>query len=236
MNLLLLSDEDFVAEGRARVTGRRHEHLTRVLRAEPGRAVRVGRLGGRIGRARVLGTESTGTELEVEALDQDPPAPLPVQLVLALPRPKVLRRLLSAVTALGVKRIWVTRAARVDKSYFDSPLLAPAAIDHHLTVGLEQAEDTVLPEVRLVRRFRPFVEDELPSLSRDTARWAAHPAAGTPLPCPGPLPATLVVGPETGFDAFERTCLEAAGFTFGHLGPRTLTVETATLAALGRFI
>ena len=46
--------------------------------------------------------------------------------------------------------------------------------------------------------------------------------------------ALLAIGPEAGFNRFEIGLLEAAGCTPVSLGPRTLRVETALVAALGR--
>src|SRR6266498_5143028 len=95
------------------------------------------------------------------ALDQDPPPPSPVSLLLALPRPKILRRVLQAAASMGVKRIVLLGSWRVEKSYFSSPALAPDAIRAELLLGLEQGRDTMLPEVTVRRFFKPFVEDEL---------------------------------------------------------------------------
>jgi len=235
MNLLLLSPEDFVSADRARLTGRRFRHLCDTLRAEPGRPLRVGLINGMTGTAVVAMRGAEHADLVVQ-LTTMPPPPAPITLLLALPRPKALRRTLQAVTAFGVKRIVLLNSARVDKSYWQSPLLAPAAVHEQLLLGLEQARDTLLPEVLLRPRFRPFVEDELPDLATDTLCLAAHPEAAVPCPYAPATPVTLAIGPEGGFVPFEIEQLTALGFTAVHLGNRPLRVETAVPALFGRLL
>src|SRR5437016_4458700 len=116
MNLILLFDDDFIAEGRVRLTGRRLEHVTAVHRAAAGDELTVGVAGGGVGRGRVVRLDGEALEMEV-TLEREPPAPLPLTLVLALPRPKVLHRVIAGVASLGVKRIVLLNAWRVEKSY-----------------------------------------------------------------------------------------------------------------------
>jgi RsmE family RNA methyltransferase len=235
MNLLLLTPADFISAETVRISGRRHRHLLDILRTEPGQTVRVGLLNGKLGEARIVSQNSDDTLLTV-ALTVAPPPPVPVTLLLAVPRPKALRRLLQGVTALGVKSIVLINSARVDKSYWQSPLLAPEVIEEQLLLGLEQARDTMLPQVSLRPRFRPFVEDELPGLAAGSLCLAAHPEGART--CPGGVagPVTLAIGPEGGFVPFEIDLLSRQGFLPVHLGGRILRVETAVPALLGRLL
>jgi RsmE family RNA methyltransferase len=231
MNLILLFDEDFVEPSRVRLAERRLRHVLDVHRAAVGQELTVGVAGGRVGRGRVTALSAEALEMEV-TLDRDPPAPLPLTLVLALPRPKVLNRVVAGVASLGVKRIYLINAWRVEKSYWKSPRL-----DHlhdQLILGLEQAKDTMLPAVELRRFFRPFVEDELPSIARDTRALVAHPGASAECPRDVRAAVTLAIGPEGGFIAEEVASLERVGFEAVSLGPRVLRVETAVAAILGR--
>ena len=122
----------------------------------------------------MLAIGGDGLELEVK-LEEEPPDPLPVDLVLALPRPPSLRRVLQQATALGVKRFALIHSARVEKSFWNSSALRPAALEEQLRLGLEQSRDTVLPRVETFRRFRPFVEDTLPEWSGGHPLLLAHP-------------------------------------------------------------
>jgi len=172
-------------------------------------------------------------ELVIRAsLTEAPPARPGIDLLLALPRPKALRRILPSAASLGVDRIVLVNAARVEKSYFDSAVLAPEAMRELLILGLEQARDTRLPDLLVRKRFRPFVEDELDSLWPGAARFVAHPAAEAAA-SGGPERAVVAIGPEGGWVPFEIELLRARGFTPFTLGPRPLRVEVALPYALG---
>jgi 16S rRNA (uracil1498-N3)-methyltransferase len=232
MNLLLLLPDELSADGTARLGGERLRHLREVLGVAPGRTVRAGVLGGNVGAAEVL---ALGTEEAVLrcVFDRQPPPRPGVDLVLAVPRPKALRRVLAAAASLGVDRLVLLAAARIEKSYLASPVLRPERLRKHLLDGLEQAQDTVLPEVQLEVRFRPFVEDRMETLLGPAERWLLHPGDDGPRhPSPtGRL--ALAIGPEGGWVPFERTLLEARGFRLLGFGPRTLRTETVVPFALG---
>lgn len=232
MNLILLEPGDFVAPTRVVFGGRRLEHVRSVHRAAVGDELTVGEMNGRIGRGRV---EHLGETLQMTvALVEDPPAPLPVTLVMAVPRPKVLNRVIAAATSAGVKRIHLVNAWRVEKSYWKSPRMSPENLREQSILGLEQGRDTVMPRIELHRLFRPFVEDELPRLSEGTARLVAHPRAVQECPRAVSEPVTLVIGPEGGFIEQEIASLQAVGFTPVTIGAHILRVETAIAWLLGR--
>ena len=179
--------------------------------------------------------DGNALEMDIE-LDRKPPEPLPLTLVLALPRPKVLRRVLSSASAMGVKRIFLVNSYRVEKSFWKSPVLSGESIRKQLVLGLEQARDTILPRVFLRKRFKPFVEDELPDLIKETLALIAHPAA--PEQCPRTMgrPVTLAIGPEGGFIPYEIERLVSAGFSAVNLGERILPVETAVPSLISRLL
>ncbi|WP_044870802.1 16S rRNA (uracil(1498)-N(3))-methyltransferase [Pseudomonas sp. LFM046] len=233
MNLLLLEDADFIAADRARLEGRRLKHLHEVHRAEAGDSLRVGRLGGLMGQGRLLHLEADHAELEV-TFDQPPPAKLPITLLLALPRPKMLRRVFQTVAAMGVPRLVLLNSYRVEKSFWQTPFLEPAAIREQLVLGLEQARDTVLPEVVIEKRFKPFVEDRLPQLAAGTLGLVGHPGDHPPCPRAVDEPITLAIGPEGGWIPYEVEKLHEAGLQPVQLGERILRVETAVTALLAR--
>jgi 16S rRNA (uracil1498-N3)-methyltransferase len=233
MNLILLLDADFIAADRVRLAGRRLQHVRDVHRAAAGDELMVGVANGRIGRGRVTRLDGDALEMEV-TLERDPPPPLPLTLVLALPRPKVLNRVIAGATSLGVKRIFLINSWRVEKSYWKSPRLTADNLRMQSILGLEQARDTIVPSVELRRLFRPFVEDELPSVARGTRALVAHPGASLSCPRDPREPVTLAIGPEGGFIAEEIASLERIGFIPLSLGPRVLRVETAVAAVIGR--
>ncbi len=233
MNLILLLPDDFVSARHARLSGRRLAHMMAVHRVQVGDGVNVGLLGGAMGRATVTDLGPEAVELDV-VLDQPPPPKLPLTLILALPRPKVLNRVIAAATSLGVGRIFLVNAWRVEKSYWKSPRLSEENLRLQRILGLEQAKDTILPELHLRRLLRPFAEDELPAIAGGSVALVAHP--GSSLPCPRAVegPVTLAIGPEGGFLPAEIDLLGRAGFRAVDLGPRILRVETAVAALTAR--
>jgi len=231
MNQVLLEPGDLREDGTARLTGRRLRHALEVLRSSEGDVLRVGLLGGPVGTAEVLKVD--GGELLLRPSFTGPPPPRAgIDLLLAIPRPKALRKVLPAAASLGVDRIVLVNAARVEKSYFDSRVLDAAAMRELLILGLEQARDTRVPEILVRQRFRPFVEDELDELWPRTVRLVAHPGAERP-PERRSDRTVVAVGPEGGWVPFEVELLRARGFVPVTFGPRTLRVEVAVPYALG---
>ena len=247
MNLILLLEEDWIeSDHRVRLLGRRRQHVLNVHRAGLGDELRVGRLGGAVGYGRIVHIDESALEMEVR-LEADPPPPLAVSLVLALPRPPVLGRVLISVTSMGVKQIILLNAGGVEKSFWQSRALAEGSIFEQCLLGLEQARDTQMPQVLLRKRFMPFVEDELKGLIAGGQGFVAEPAS-TPASTPNPTslptpsfpgqqvgPALLAVGPESGWNSHELGCLESAGLERISLGVRPLRVETVLPALLSRF-
>jgi len=235
MNLILLHQDDFIATNRVRLSGRRFEHARKVLKVTTGKALQVGLLGGKTGSGTVLDIGATAIELEIQ-LESPPPEPVPVTVILAMPRPKVFKRVLQGLTAIGVKEIILFNSWRVDKSYWQSPALAPEVIHEQLILGLEQARDTMLPQVQLQKRFKPFVEDILPDIAAKTIALVAHPGSSQPCPANVQGEVALVIGPEGGFTPYEVEKLAQAGLSQVHLGARPLRVETAVPALIGRLM
>ena len=161
MNLILLrADDAWTGDRLVRLSDRRADHIRAVLRAQVGDALRVGLLAGNQGRAEVQAIDASGVVLSVQ-LSDPPPLRHRFDVVLALPRPKMLRRILRTVAEFGVAHLHLINSARVDKSYWQSPLLADHKLDEALLAGMERSRDTIQPEVHCHQRFRPFVEDQL---------------------------------------------------------------------------
>lgn len=234
MNLILLFQDDFIS-GTSRVClkGRRYQHIRDVHRASIGKELCVGLCNGRIGRGTITDIDDQHIELNVK-LGRKAPKALNVRLVLALPRPNMVKRILATAASMGVKHIILFHSRRVEKSFWKSPVLKEENIREQLILGLEQARDTVMPKVELRKRFKPFVEDELKGLAKRTLRLVAHPEAQRPFPAASKRTVTLVIGPEGGFVPFEIETFSKIGFQAVHLGERILRVESAVPALLSK--
>ena len=243
MNLLLIEPGELSPDGQARLSGRRARHLLEVLGAEPGRVLRAGVIGGAVEMAEVSAVTEAAVEISFEASDE-PAEPLPaVDLVLALPRPKALRRILRLAATMGVGRLDLVNAWRVEKSFFDSPVLAPEAIRRELVLGAEQGGTPRLPEVAVHRLLMPFLEtleilEREPGGDRDDRhRLLAHPGAEVPIEGAAGREARgslLAIGPEGGWIEKEVGSFRDLGFRAVTLGPWTLTTEAAVAVALGQ--
>ena len=233
MNLILLAPHELRGDA-VRLEDRRAEHIRAVLRAQVGATLAVGVVDGKLGTATVLELDARGVSLGVK-LDREPPPPLGVELVLALPRPKILRKVLQAAASMGCKRLALVGSYRVEKSYFATPHLEPQAIRAELLLGLEQGRDTRVPEVSVHRFFKPFIEDALEPLFPGTARLLPHPKSSGALPPVGASrPAVLAIGPEGGWTEYEAQRLEQAGFAPFSAGPRILRVDVAVPFLVGQ--
>lgn len=235
MNLILCEPGEVDGNGIATLTGPRAAHVRGVLGAKPGDTVRIGVVDGARGRGEVLSIDGETVVLRCGLDGPIPPRPA-VDLLLALPRPKVLRRLWAQLAALGVGRILLTNASRVERNYFDTHVLDEATYRPLLIEGLQQAADTRLPRVSVHRQFRVLVEDDLGPAPAGERRLVAHPGDGRSLWGAG-LDAhsgrvLLAVGPEGGWNTFELELLMRHGFETIALGPRILRTDTACIALL----
>lgn len=234
MNCLLIEPNELAdPSNRIRVTGRRRRHAEEILRASPGDTLRVGVVGGRLGTARIAGLDEETLDLEVE-LDRDPPPKRALQLVLALPRPPVFRRLLSTIASLGVESLLVVGTARTEKSFWQSHVVEPDAVRERLLLGLEQASDTVLPAVEFHRYFESLLEEVLPTRLAGRRGFVAHPGAARPCPHAIREPVTVFIGPEGGLVDYEVERLGGVGFEAVGLGSRVLRVEPVIPLLIGR--
>ena len=235
MNLILLHPGEASASANIVLTDGRAAHLQHVLKVSPGQPVRVGIVDGPLGVGIVAEVAEAHVTLRCHFDDDTPPRPR-IDLLLALPRPKVLRRLWAQLAAVGVGRILLTNAERVEPDYWATHILSPATYEPLLIEGLQQARDTRVPQVTLHRRFRVLVEDELNALAGSSGRLVAHPGESKTiaeaLRGSAADRVLLAVGPEGGWNAFELQLLEAQGFQRVALGARPLRTDTACIALL----
>ena len=235
MNLILLDERDRLGAYHVALSDARAAHLLHVLKVVPGQAVRVAFLDGPLG----LGTVESAGDGRVTlrcVFETDIPRRPRVDVLLALPRPKVMRRLWAQFAALGVGQIILTNAERVERQYFDTHVLAEACYRPLLIEGMQQARDTRLPLVSIHRQFKVLVEDQLDMLFSEGLRLVADPHAATSIGSAVAEHADqrvlVAIGPEGGWNAFELALFQAHGFRAVGLGPRTLRVDTACTAIL----
>ena len=227
MNYLLFHPNEIDSGGRIILRGRRAVHVSTVLKGKEGDFLRacVARHGR--GEAEVLRVAEREVTLRFSLLEK-PPVPQ-IDLVLAVPRPKVLSRCLSLAASLGTRKIHLVNAWRVEKSYFQSPKLETEAMNAAAGLGCEQGGEPWLPEISVSREFMGFVNEVLPGLPRN--RVVAHPKKGNRVVSAyKPEPVVFAIGPEGGWIEREIETLELNGFIPCEFGLPTLRVEPAIAA------
>ena len=232
MNLIILENDE-IKESIAEITGRRLEHILGFIKPAIGDKLKVGLLSGFIGSGTVEEISEKRIILRIE-LQNPPPEPLPLKLLIAMPRPKVLNRVIQSAASIGIKDIFIIRTWRVEKSYWDSPVLDEINLKNQMIAGLEQGKDTIMPTISVRRLFKPFVEDELKDIIAGSLPLVAHPMSKNEAPRQINNPVTLAIGPEGGFIPYEIEALEKIGFKSISLGERILRVETALPYLIGR--
>lgn len=236
MNIILLKKQDFIRNSSTvLIQDDRFVHIRRVLKPNVGQSLKVGLLGGSCGFGIVESIDSHGVVLQV-VLNEPAPHRHPFDIILALPRPKMLRRILRTIAEYGVENLHLINSARVEKSFWQSPLLQPDKIHDALIAGMERSKDTFMTNVRLHQRFRPFVEDQLPDLCGDRTCWLTDISATQSVVDIdiSSKRAVVMIGPEGGFVPFEIELAIAKIARPVHLGGRTLSVDTAVTTVLAQ--
>ena len=244
MNLLLLEPNEIKSDNTVCLQDRRSDHIMKILGCRPGDTIRVGMINGPLGIGEILSMKGRGKNTEVvlrfSARDNLPQYP-PVDLILGLVRPIMLKRVLSQAASLGVGRIYLINGNRVEKSFFAAGLLKDENYRPYLIQGLEQAKTTLLPQVTVHKRFKPFIEDFIPAVATEYARMLiAHPSGSEDMMqtigtrCKGRT--LLAVGPEGGWVDFELEKFLEYAFIPVSLGSRVLRTDTAVVALLAQLM
>ena len=235
MNILLVQKEAIV-NNRVTVTGDKLKHLRKILKVQVGSQIKLGIIDGEIGTGTVESITKELAQLLVSTGIQ-PPKRLPIHLILAIPRPIMLKRVLAQAASMGIEKISLLRSKRVEKSFLNSSIIEKANYTPFLLKGIEQSVDTKVPEVFLHRRFMPFIE----LLKDDTSnhlKLIGHPQGNihlrdTRIPDPEKK-IDVAIGPEGGWIDYEVEQFKKIGFAPFTMGERILRVDTAVPAILSQ--
>ena len=243
----ILFEKDEIVDGIATFGGERAEHVMNVLHGEVGQVLKTGEIDGPIGTSEIVSIEQSNNFQIAVRCSHTEKSILPwVDLILAPPRPRVMKRLLPQLAAMGVGRIFLVGARKVEKDFWGATLLKPENYRPLLIDGLMQAGTSILPTLETRRNFRKFVKEELDGLWPESKRIVAHPyvlsppsatACGQGSVCRwGGDSTVLAIGPEGGWTDEEVALLEEHGFARYSLGSRILRTDTATIALLAQLM
>ena len=231
MNRILFEKSE-IADGIATCDDARAAHILSVLHGEVGQNLKTGEVDGPIGTGEIVAIE--GSTVKVRVSHGEESLRPWCDLVLAPPRPRVMKRLLPQLASLGVGTVVLVGAKKVEKDFWGATLLKEENYRPLFVDGLMQAGTSILPRLETRRNFRRFVNEELDALFPTANRVVAHPSpAGNPAPRGGGR-LLLAVGPEGGWTDEEVAFLEVHGFARYSLGPRILRTDTALVSLLAR--
>jgi len=253
----ILFEKDEIVDGRATFSDERAEHVLNVLHGVVGQTLKTGELDGLIGTSviteirdlheRAEGSAQRGSgllagTLVVECTHTEAAEEPWFDLVLAPPRPRVLKRLLPQLTALGVGKIVLVGAEKVEKSFWGAQLLKPEVYRPLLVDGLMQGGTSRVPTIRCERNFRRYAETQMADEFAGCEKIVAHP---TPSECKmenvkckmeEASRFAFAIGPEGGWTEDEVALIESKGFVRHSLGSRILRTDTATIALVAQFL
>lgn len=239
MNRILFEKSE-ITDGVAEFTGERAAHIVEVLHSEVGDTVKTGELDGKIGTGVVKKIESVESKdgksyvIRLELSHTGESLQPWADLILAPPRPRVFKRLLPQLAAMGVGDIVLVGAKKVEKAFWGATVLKEENYRPLLVDGLMQSGTTIVPRLELRRNFVRFIREELDSLYPDSTRIVAHPYDAEPIGEPPQGRLLIAIGPEGGWTGEEVELLKSKGFQCRSLGGRILRTDTATIALLAK--
>jgi 16S rRNA (uracil1498-N3)-methyltransferase len=237
-------------ESTAALHGDQAQHLSRVLRAQPGMEFDVV-AGGRAWLARIASIYRDSVQFTL-LQELETAAALPVTLLLSIFKFDRMEWAIEKSVELGASRIVPLLAERTEKHLAQA---AAKRAERWRRIALEAAQQSRrsdLPEIAdpvrlaaILAGNQPAVPPEEPSAEEDMVaaplrillseteedqpllRILEQGAAAT-----SASGIMLAVGPEGGWTAAEISLFISAGWHSASLGPRILRVETAVIAAL----
>ncbi|MGA2349059.1 MAG: RsmE family RNA methyltransferase [Terracidiphilus sp.] len=230
-------------EATATLTGAQAEHMTRVLRAQPGMEADVV-AGGHVFHAQVAAIARGEVRFNlITELEADPA--LPLTLVMAVYKFDHMEWAIEKATELGVAAIAPVIARRTEKHLAQA---AEKRAERWRRIAHEAAQQSRRCDVPLIYDPEPLAsrvrataeamrdaagftcivlaEQERTTTLRNTLAEAVA-AAGTEMPT-----LEIAIGPEGGWAPEEEALFDANGWRAASLGPRILRAETAAISAL----
>ena len=225
---------DSVHNSEAELLGEDAQHLTRVLRVEPGQRFEISDNQTAYLAEIMQARKDRVTFRILEPLD--PVAPVAqITALVSLIKFDRFEWMIEKATELGVDRIIPVEAGRSEKGLLAG---APKRLDRWRRIAREssqQARRVRLPEIEPPIRLTSSLDRTekyryvLEEMSGAAPILRAVPEPSRRLPSDT---VAVLIGPEGGWTGEERSPIAAKGWMPVSLGPRILRAETAALAAL----
>ncbi len=238
MNSLIILARECVGNKEAILTGDRARYAFETHELRQGTSCRVAILGGLRGEGLVA--EATA-ERVVMALTLSLPSleRVPIDLIVGVPRPQTVKKVIQAAVMLGVRSLHFVRSELGERSYLQSRSLSDEGVLEESVKALEQIWDSGMPTIEVHRTFSYFMSNKLPLLTkeRDVACLLADPSGREITITDKPLMRTeqvVAIGPERGWSESEIELFKNSGFSVVGLGARVMRVEVAMVFLLGQ--
>lgn len=232
MNRILFEKDEINPDGSVTFSDVRAEHVLGILHGEVGQILKTGEVDGLCGNSEIIAIDGKSVTVKTNH-DKESLKPW-IDVLLAMPRPRVFKRMLPQLASMGVREIIVVGAAKVEKAYWGVKFLDPTEARPYLVDGLMQAGTSILPKLTTCRNFKALIESG--KYDSRTCKIVAHPAEEKVSIRPDisnedDLP-LLAIGSEGGWTDEEVAMMESRGFKKLSLGPRILRTDTAAIALL----
>ena len=244
MNIIILTQNDRVGETTYSIGDNRANHIIKILKSKAGDILEIGLLNNSIGKAEIIEIKNESVELKIIELKETKNPKSQIDIILALPRPQTLKKVLNTIATMGVSNLYLIRSEKVEKSYFHSQLLEEENYTKYLLEGLSQGKRVRLPQVTIHKKFKRFFENHFSRSDKNITKLLAHPNEELFIDnSAGMLTANmlsnnniviLAIGPEGGWNDFEINFMVAKGFKKFKLSRNILRVETAVTAGLAQ--
>lgn len=241
MNIIILLESDKKDDGVYHLSDERAEHIRSILKSQINDRLEIGILNGQLGTASINSISDDEIILSDLQLENEKPIDLTIDIIVALPRPQTVKKVLLTSAMMRVRNIFFIRTNRVEKSFFHSPLLEKENYNRFLIDGLQQGKNTQLPIVSIHDKFKPFMQDSrrlfyekrneqpiclLPELDTEQTLKDIFDKDNKHL--------LVAIGPEGGWVPFEIDMMQSLGFQKFKLGDWTLRVEHALTVCLAQ--
>jgi 16S rRNA (uracil1498-N3)-methyltransferase len=189
---------------------------------EEGRELPIGIWGRSRGWGRVESiSQST---VVVSILKELPPIPrMALSLIVAIPRPQILKRVLLSVVSFGVSKVWLVKTDLFEKSYLTSRELEESRLHFHLLKALEQTGDVTAPQVAA----RDTLTDVLDATKDFPQFYCDGDGSNTISVLERKETKVICIGPERGWSLREKHLFAERGVDGVSFGPRILRVDLA---------
>jgi len=227
------TDQTLQANSEIELDKRCSHHLSTVLRARIGQAVELFNGDGNNYQGQLLSTGKKTMVAIAQCIENDVESALSITLIQAIARGDKMDGIVQKATELGVSVIQpVYTTLSIAKLEPARALKKQAHWQSVVISACEQSGRSKLPNVLPIQTLDHYLRS-CESAPANEQRWVLSPAAQKTINNIDSITdASVLIGPESGFNADELHAATNAGFEELQLGPRVLRTETAGPASI----